>query len=129
LLLGIHQVKQRKGLKKWIVADAGIGTSTMPTYYEYHEVILCNEVDRKISGKVTITGPGCFTADVVYRNKSMPEIKPGEIIAILDSGAYFTSWESNFGFPRPAIVSAMNGTHKLLRARESFEHWMSLDNF
>jgi diaminopimelate decarboxylase len=129
LLLKIHQVKERRGLKKWLVADAGIGTLTMPTYYEHHEVVLCNDIRRKISEKVTITGPGCFSADIVYRNKAMPEITAGEIIAILDSGAYFTSWESSFGFPRPAIVSALNGRHNLLRARESFDHMMSLDMF
>jgi len=37
----------------------------------------------------------------------MPNIAAGEMIAILDSGAYFTSWESSFGFPRPAIVSVV----------------------
>ncbi len=127
LLLRIHQVKKRKGLKKWLVADAGIGTLTMPTYYEHHEVLLCNDVNRKPSEKVTITGPGCFSADIVYKNKIMPEIAPGEMIAILDSGAYFTSWESSFGFPRPAIISVMNGRHKLIRTRESFDNMTSLD--
>jgi diaminopimelate decarboxylase len=127
LLIGIHQVKDRKGVKKWLVADAGIGTLTMPTYYELHEVVLCNDVNRKPSQKVTITGPGCFSADVVYKNKTMPEVAAGEVLAILDSGAYFTSWESSFGFPRPAIISASNGRHRLLRARETFEHMTSLD--
>jgi diaminopimelate decarboxylase len=129
LLLKIHQVKVRKGLKKWLIADAGIGTLTMPTYYELHHVLLCNDLMRKVSDRVTIGGPGCFTADVVYRNIKMPEIMAGEIIAILDSGAYFTSWESSFGFPRPPIVSVSNGQHSLLRERESFEHMMSLDSF
>ena len=129
LLLKIHQVKERKGIKKWLVSDAGIGTSTMPTYYEHHEVVLCNDVRRKNSEKVTITGPGCFSADVVYRNKLMPEVAPGEMIAILDSGAYFTSWESSFGFPRPAIISVLNGRHRIIRERESFDHMMSLDRF
>ncbi|MGC1392014.1 MAG: hypothetical protein WA816_13340 [Bacteroidales bacterium] len=127
LLLRIHQVKDRIGLKKWLVADAGIGTLTMPTYYEHHEVVLCNDVRRKASEKVTITGPGCFSADVVYRNKVMPKVAAGEMLAILDSGAYFTSWESSFGFPRPAIVSVVNGGHRLLRERESFDHMISLD--
>jgi diaminopimelate decarboxylase len=129
LLLKIHQVKERKGIKKWLIADAGIGTLTMPTFYENHEVILCNDVNRKISGKVTITGPGCFAADIVYRNKPMPEISPGEIIAVMDSGAYFTSWESSFGYPRPAIVAASEGRHTLLREREAFENMISLDRF
>ena len=129
LLLKIHQVKERKGLKKWLIADAGIGTLTMPTYYERHEVVLCNDINRKASEKVTITGPGCFSADVVYRNITMPEVAAGEIIAILDSGAYFTSWESSFGFPRPAVISVLDGRHNILRMRESFEHMMSLDMF
>jgi diaminopimelate decarboxylase len=129
LLLKIHQVKLREGLKKWLIADAGIGTLTMPTYYERHEVILCNDVLRKASEKVTITGPGCFSADVVYRNITMPLVDAGEIIAIMDSGAYFTSWESSFGFPRPAVVSVMDGRHNIMRMRESFEHMISLDKF
>jgi diaminopimelate decarboxylase len=127
LLIKIHQVKERKGIKKWIITDAGIGTVTMPTYYEHHEVILCNDIRRKASEKVTIAGPGCFSADVVYRNKLMPKVHAGEMLAILDSGAYFTSWESSFGFPRPAIVSAIKGRHYLLRKRESFEHMIALD--
>jgi diaminopimelate decarboxylase len=127
LLIKIHQVKERKGVKKWLVSDAGIGTLTMPTYYEHHEVVLCNDIRRKTCQKVTITGPGCFSADVVYRNIQMPRVIEGETLAILDSGAYFTSWESSFGYPRPAIISAINGRHKLLRERESFEHMISLD--
>lgn len=127
LLLKVHQVKERKGLKKWLIADAGIGTLTMPTYYEHHEVVLCNDIRRKATEKVTITGPGCFSADVVYRNIAMPEVAAGETLAILDSGAYFTSWESSFGFPRPAIVSVNNCRHRLLRKRESFDHMISLD--
>ena len=129
LLLKIHQVKERKGIKKWLIADAGIGTLTMPTFYEHHEIILCNDIYRELTDKVTIAGPGCFAADIIYRNKQMPEIMPGEIIAVMDSGAYFTSWESSFGFPRPAIVSAFNGKHTLLRARETFDKAVSLDYF
>jgi diaminopimelate decarboxylase len=129
LLITIHQVKDRKGIKKWLVADAGIGTLTMPTYYEHHEVILCNNIWRRISEKVTITGPGCFSADVVYRNKPMPKVDAGNVLAILDTGAYFTSWESTFGFPRPAIVSVMNGRHKLLRTRETIDNMVSRDSF
>ena len=129
LLLKVHQVKNREKVMKWLVMDAGIGTLTMPTYYEYHEVLLCNDVRRRVSSKVTISGPGCFSADVVYRNKPMPEISPGEILAILDSGAYFTSWESSFGFPRPAIISVIDGKHNLLRRRETIDHMMALDFF
>jgi diaminopimelate decarboxylase len=127
LLLTVHQVKKRDGLKKWVTTDGGIGTVTMPTFYEYHEVFLCNDVHRPRTEYININGPGCFASDMVYRNKLMPDVKPGEILAIMDSGAYFTSWESNFGFPRPAIIAVEYGKHRLLRRRERFDDMIGRD--
>ena len=127
LLLTIHQVKDRPGAGHWLTTDGGIGTVAMPVFYEYHEVFLCNEVHRPKKRRVTINGPGCFAADVIYRNKHMPDVKPGEILAVMDSGAYFTSWESNFGYPRPAIIGIRHGKSRILRRRESFEEMINRD--
>lgn len=129
LLLRVHQVKKRPGAGVWITTDGGIGTVTMPTYYEHHEVFLANDVRRPRKQRVTINGPGCFAADQVYRNKRMPEVMAGEVLAVMDSGAYFTSWESNFGYPRPAVVAVSDGTVRLLRRRETFEAMMENDLF
>jgi len=127
LLLQVHQVKERIGAGKWITTDGGIGTVTMPTYYEYHEIFLGNDIRRPRTEYATINGPGCFAADQVYRNKRMPPVQPGEILAIMDSGAYFTSWESNFGFPRPAVIAVAKGAARLLRRRETFKEMMERD--
>jgi len=129
LLLTVHGVKERKGVKKWIITDGGIGTVCMPTFYEYHELFLCNDVKRPRTQNVTIIGPVCFASDVVYRNKRMPEVNPGEVLAIMDSGAYFTAWESSFGFPRPAIITVSNGKHRLIRHREIFDDMIARDDF
>lgn len=124
LLLRVDQVRERPGAGPWAITDGGIGTVTMPTYYEYHEVILGTDVRRPRKARITINGPGCFAADQVYRNKNMPALVSGDVLAVMDSGAYFTSWESNFGFPRPAIVSALEGEVRVLRRRETFsEMW------
>ncbi len=128
LLLGIHQVKKRSGMNKWIITDGGIGTVTMPTFYECHEVFLCNDLSRPRTEYVTINGPVCFASDIVYRNKKMPVMHPGENLAIMDSGAYFTSLESSFGFPLPAIISVTGDHHALIRRRETFEDMVSRDN-
>jgi diaminopimelate decarboxylase len=127
LLLKVHQVKERAGVRKWVTTDGGIGTVTMPTLYEFHEVFLCNDIRRPRNQRITINGPGCFAADVVYRNKRMPEITEGEVIAVMDSGAYFTSWESAFGHPRPAVVMVKNGKCRTLRRRETFDEMLSRD--
>jgi diaminopimelate decarboxylase len=129
LLIGVHAVKERKGVRKWLVTDGGIGTVSMPTFYEFHEVFLCNDMHRQSNQYVTINGPGCFAADVVYSNNYMPEIDPGDTLAIMDSGAYFTSWESNFGYPRPAVIGVKKAKVHVLRRRESTEEMMMRDNF
>jgi diaminopimelate decarboxylase len=127
LLLTVHGIKNRPDVKKWLITDGGIGTVTMPTYYECHQVFLCNEVDRPENGKVTIVGPVCFAGDIVYRNMPMPKVNPGEVIAIMDSGAYFTGWESSFSFPRSAIVTVAHDQHKLIRRRETFKDMINRD--
>ncbi|MBN1273879.1 MAG: hypothetical protein JXB26_16570 [Candidatus Aminicenantes bacterium] len=120
LLLTVHRVKERRGIKKWLITDGGLGTVTLPTFYEYHEIFLCNDVFRPAVEKSTIIGPVCFASDVVYRNKLMPRVQPGEVLALMDSGAYFTAMESSFGFPHPAIVSVKNNSVSLIRRTETF---------
>jgi diaminopimelate decarboxylase len=50
----------------------------------------------------------------------MPRVHTGEVLAIMDSGAYFTALESSFGFARPAIVAINQSTHRLVRRAETF---------
>ncbi|MBE3109433.1 MAG: diaminopimelate decarboxylase, partial [Acidobacteria bacterium] len=90
-------------------------------------VLLADDVRRPRTENVTIVGPVCFASDIVYRNIRMPEIRPGEIIAIMDSGAYFIAQESSFGFPRPAVVAVKGNTCRLVRRRETFVDLMGRD--
>lgn len=127
LLLTVHRIKERPGVKKWLITDGGLGTVTLPTFYEYHEIFLCNDVFRPKSEKITIIGPVCFASDIVYRNKLMPRVQPGEVLAVMDSGAYFTAMESSFGFPRPAIVSVKDTSVALVRRTETFSDMTGRD--
>jgi diaminopimelate decarboxylase len=127
LLLSVQRIKERPGMGKWLIADGGLSTVTMPTYYEYHEVLLANDVRRPQTEKVSIIGPACFAGDVVYRNKLMPQVRPSEVLAIMDSGAYFSSLESSFGFPRPAIVAVNASGARIVRSRESFAQMRARD--
>lgn len=128
LLLTVHRIKERPGVGTWLITDGGLGTVTMPTYYEYHEVFLCNDINRQQTKLVTISGPGCFAADIVYKNKKMPEVRTGERLAVMDSGAYFTALESSFGYPLPAVVSVTaDEHHRCLRRRETFHDMVKRD--
>jgi diaminopimelate decarboxylase len=127
LLLTVTDVKTRPKVRKWLITDGGLGTVTLPTFYECHEVLLADDVRRPRTERVTIVGPVCFASDVVYRNIRMPEVQAGEVIAIMDSGAYFLAQESSFGFPRPAVVAVMGNTCRLVRRRETFADLMGRD--
>jgi diaminopimelate decarboxylase len=127
LLLTVQDVKRRPGVGTWLITDGGVGTVTTPTYYEYHELFVCNEVHRPRTARVQIVGPACFAGDVVYRNKPMPAVGAGEVLAVMDSGAYFTAMESSFGFARPAVISVSGDRHTLLRRRETFEDAIARD--
>jgi len=129
LLLTVSHVKIRPKVRKWLITDGGLGTVTLPTFYECHEVLLADDVRRPRTENVTIVGPVCFASDIVYRNIRMPEIRPGEVIAIMDSGAYFIAQESSFGFPRPAVVGARRDGCRLVRRRETFADLTGRDLF
>lgn len=129
LLLTVHRTKRREGVGTWLITDGGLSTVTLPTYYEHHEIFLCNDVNRSRTERVTLIGPACFAGDVIYKNKIMPEVEPGEVIAIMDSGAYFTMLESSFGFPRPAILAINGAECRIIRARETYEDMISRDIF
>jgi diaminopimelate decarboxylase len=127
LLLGVGAVKRRDGVGTWVITDGAAGTVAFPLYYEYHEVLLCRAVHAPRTERYTLVGPVCFSADWIYRNKRMPPIKPGDVLAVCDAGAYFTVQETNFGFPRPPIVSVKEATATLLRRRETFDDMVSRD--
>ncbi len=129
LLLTVRYVKERPGVRKWLITDGGLGTVTLPTFYEYHEVFLADEVNHPRTEKVTIVGPVCFASDIVYRNKWMPAVRPGQVLAVMDSGAYFIAQESSFGFARPAVVAVDGDSCRLVRRRESFADMTGRDMF
>ncbi len=127
LLLTVGALKPRNGVGTWVITDGAAGTVAFPLFYEYHEVFLTRAPHAQRNRLYTLVGPVCFSADWIYRNKRMPPIEPGDVLAVCDAGAYFTVQESNFGFPRPAIVAVNNGDARLLRRRETFDDMVARD--
>jgi diaminopimelate decarboxylase len=127
MLLSVLAVKHRPGVGTWLITDGGLGTVSMPTYYEVHEVFPCSGPLRRRTETVTILGPGCFAGDIVYRSKQLPPVNAGDVLTLMDTGAYFTALESNFGHLRPAIVSIEDGSVHEIRRRETFEEAVGRD--
>lgn len=72
--------------------------------------------------KVTIVGKCCESGDVLIENIPMPEIKSGDLLAVLATGAYNYSMASNYNrIPRPPVILTKNGRSKLAVRRETYE--------
>jgi diaminopimelate decarboxylase len=125
LLLRVVGVKRESGRRDYVLTDGGQMTVNFPTFYEYHAVLCCRGPFRPPAPAVDILGQGCHSADYVLRNATLPPVEEGDLLAVMDSGAYFLSFEGNFSFPRPAVVAVRNGKVSLLRRAETFEDMLS----
>jgi len=69
---------------------------------------------------VDIVGPVCETGDFFARDRELPAVKEGDLVAILDAGAYGMSLSSNYNSrPRPAEVLVKGKRARLIRRRET----------
>jgi diaminopimelate decarboxylase len=125
LLLRVLEVKRKSGHRDYILTDGGQMPVNFPTFYEYHALLSCRQPFRDAAPAVDVIGPGCHSADYVLRNASLPPVEEGDVLAIMDSGAYFLSFEGNFSFPRSGVVGVQSGVASLLRRAETFEDMLS----
>lgn len=127
LLAGVKSVKARAGGEAFAITDAGRLSQAFPCDFEYHEAFLANDLRRPHVRPYTVTGRVCTRSDWLYRGKVLPELTPGDVLAVMDAGAYFSSYAMNFAFPRAAIVAVEDGAARILRRRESFRHLVGMD--
>ncbi|MBW2534350.1 MAG: hypothetical protein JRI55_22860 [Deltaproteobacteria bacterium] len=120
LLLQVGAVRGRKGVGEFALTDGGAMTSSMMFLSERHQVFLANR-DAPDEGRTSVFGALPSPMDVVYRNLPCPRLQRGDLLAVMDAGAYFTSTSTNFGGPRPAVVLLDGARAKLVRRRETFE--------
>lgn len=108
--------------KNFIIVDAGMNDLIRPSLYEaYQEVITVRESTAE-KHRADIVGPICESGDFLARDRLVPELTRGDLIAVMSSGAYGFSMSSNYNSrPRPAEI-LINGEHAhLIRHRECYE--------
>jgi diaminopimelate decarboxylase len=120
LLLSVGTTRDRPGVGRIAFADGGAMSVSLMFLSEVHEVFLANR-DAPLEGKTSVFGRVPTGMDVVYRNLPLPRLRTGDVLAVMDAGAYFTSTATNFGGPRPAVVMIENGVARLIRRRETFD--------
>jgi diaminopimelate decarboxylase len=119
LLTRVLYIK-KNGKKTFVVTDAGMNDLIRPSLYQaHHEIVpLLPRGGRK--KVVDVVGPVCESGDFFAHDRELPALEEGDLIAILDAGAYGMSLASNYNSrPRPAEVLVEGRKARLVRRRES----------
>ncbi len=121
LLTSVIYRKQNDG-KRFLVVDAAMNDLIRPALYgAYHEIVPVarHSRDAERSEVVDVVGPVCETGDFFARDRELPEVQEGDLLAILDAGAYGMVLTSNYNTrPRPAEVLVTGKSSKIIRRRE-----------
>jgi diaminopimelate decarboxylase len=121
LLTRVLSVKQRAG-RQIVVVDAGMNDLLRPALYDAYHPIAPIGVGNGDLLPSDIVGPVCESADAFARDRPLPALKRGDLLAITHAGAYGMSMASNYNArPRPAEVLIDGAQHKLIRRRETLE--------
>jgi len=128
LLTSVVCRKENDG-KRFLVVDAAMNDLIRPALYgAYHEIVpVAFNPDAK-SEVVDVVGPVCETGDFFARDRELPAIAEGDLLAILDAGAYGMALASNYNTrPRPAEILVTGRSAKLIRRREKIEDLVRLE--
>jgi diaminopimelate decarboxylase len=116
--------------KRFVIVDAGMNDLLRPSLYgAEHEIIpVLRDASRKLAN-VDVVGPVCESGDFLARDRVMAEAREGELLALLDAGAYGTVLGSNYNTrPRPAEVLVDGARVKVIRRRETFEEMVGAES-
>jgi diaminopimelate decarboxylase len=111
---------KRNGKKTFVIVDAAMNDLIRPALYQAHHDIVPvrNRPGRPRS--VDVVGPVCETGDFFARDRKLPTIHPGDLVAILDAGAYGMAQSSKYNTRlRPAEVLVKGSRATLIRRRET----------
>jgi diaminopimelate decarboxylase len=118
---------QTDAAKSLAIVDAGMNDLLRPALYgAYHPVWPLHEEAVEAGDLIDLVGPVCESSDVLARDRRLGTVRPGDVLAIGQAGAYGFSMSSQYNArPRPAEVLVTGGETRLIRTRESYADLMS----
>jgi diaminopimelate decarboxylase len=126
---------KESGGKHFIIQDAAMNDLIRPTLYEaFHRIWPVaptagvpappDDYEAEIPGtiKQDVVGPVCESSDYLAKDRRLPAVQRGDLLATFSAGAYGMAMSSNYnGRPRAAEVLVDGAKHRLIRRRETYE--------
>jgi diaminopimelate decarboxylase len=122
ILLTRVQLCKRNGDKRFVVVDAAMNDLLRPTLYgAYHRIVTVAQPSESTE-VVDVVGPVCESGDFLARDRELPRVVAGDLLAVRSAGAYGFAMASNYNSrPRPAEVLVDGDVAHVIRARETLE--------
>src|SRR5262249_17299849 len=128
LVARVTDVKPRGSAGEFVVIDAGMTELIRPALYDaYHRIepVAAGGGDER---SYEVVGPVCESSDVLGRDRRLPRLDVGDLVAILDAGAYGSVMASNYNrrpFPPEALVD--DGAWRIIRRRQTVDDMLGLE--
>ncbi|HEY7448359.1 MAG TPA: diaminopimelate decarboxylase [Vicinamibacterales bacterium] len=128
LVAAVVDTKQFPGSRRFVVLDAGMSELIRPALYgAFHRIVPVEPRPGPLA-PCDLVGPVCESSDVFGRDRMMPPLEPGDLVALLDAGAYGSAMASNYlRRPLPPEVLVDEGRWRYARRRQTMEDMLKLE--
>ncbi len=115
--------------RRWLLIDGGMADNPRPALYgARYSALPVHAPDRPAHSPAWLAGPYCESGDVLIEALPLPELAPGELVALPASGAYHLNMGSNYnGARKPAVVWVRDATAYLVQRRERVQDLTARD--
>jgi diaminopimelate decarboxylase len=128
LLTRVVDVKQYPGGLRFAILDAGMTELMRPALYGAYHAILPVTPRDGAPAAYEVVGPICESSDIFARDRQLPPLEPGDLLAILDTGAYGSVMGSTYNRrPLPPEVLVDRGRWSVIRRRQSIDDMLALE--
>jgi diaminopimelate decarboxylase len=111
---------KHNGKKTFVITDAAMNDLIRPALYQAHHEIVPVRPRKGRARIVDVVGPVCETGDFFAHDRKLSSVEPGDLVALLDAGAYGMAQSSNYNTRmRPAEVLVGGAKARLIRRRET----------
>lgn len=123
VLLATVQYVKKTPAKTFVITDAGMNDLIRPALYEgWHEIVPLTDPGDAPRAPVDVVGPVCESGDFFAQDRELPELEPGDRIAVMSAGAYGFVMASNYNTrPFPCELLVNGEDVKVARHRQTYE--------
>lgn len=129
VLLATVLYRKHAGGTDFVIVDTGMNDLERPSRYQAHHEIVPVRERAGEARPVDVVGPICESGDFLALGRRLPEVEPGDLLAVLGAGAYGFVMSSNYNDrPRPPEIMVEGGAWSVARRRETLEDLIKLED-